>query len=106
MSGFKWLLGFWLAVLCIVFAAPILREGFDIYENAAHGIFYKENPCGGYTECRSCAAAAGCGWCADVERCAPMGQDGFPIRYKADTGARLPVCAPYGFIVEAAKCFN
>ncbi len=81
------------------------KEPFELEENAAHGIFYRENPCGRFRECGACAAAAGCGWCADAERCAPMAQDGFPIRYRADTGAMLPVCAPYGFITEARKCF-
>jgi hypothetical protein len=98
------------AILAIAIAVYVFfqskKEPFELEENATHGIFYKENPCGGYADCRSCAAAAGCGWCADASRCAPMGQDGFPIRYKADTGARLPVCAPYGFIVEAPKCFD
>jgi nitrogen fixation-related uncharacterized protein len=81
-------------------------EPFGIEENIAHGILYRENPCGAYIDCRSCAAAAGCGWCADAERCAPMAPDGFPIRYRADTGALMPVCAPYGFIVDAPKCFD
>ncbi len=92
-------------VIISFWIVPFIREGFDLEENAAHGIYYKENPCGRFRECRACAAAAGCGWCADAERCAPMAQDGFPIRYRADTGAMLPVCAPYGFITEARKCF-
>ncbi len=98
--------GLLLLFACVVgFWVLPLREAFDLEENAAHGIFYRENPCGRFRDCRACAAAAGCGWCADAERCAPMAQDGFPIRYKADTGAMLPVCAPYGFITEARKCF-
>ncbi len=106
----------WLAPIGFIVAVVVVwwlieyrqsKDGFDnLEENAAHGIFYKENPCGSHRECRSCAAAAGCGWCADAERCAPMGQDGFPIRYKADTGAALPICAPFGFITEARKCFE
>lgn len=104
MSGFKFLIVFWLIVAALVFFGPMLREGFNASENLAHGILYKENPCGAHKDCRTCAAAAGCGWCADVERCAPMAQDGFPIRYTADTGARLPICAPYGFIREVGKC--
>ncbi len=100
------MIGFWLVAVALFFAAPILREGFDLEANLQHGILYKENPCGRFRNCRDCAAAAGCGWCSDAERCAPMAQDGYPIRYTADTGARLPVCAPYGFILEADKCFD
>jgi hypothetical protein len=81
-------------------------EAFQEAQFAQHGIFYTANPCGGHSDCRSCAAAAGCGWCSDARRCAPMGKDGFPIRYKDDYGSRVPICAPYGFITEALKCLG
>ena len=82
------------------------EEAFQDAQYAQYGIFYAANPCGGHADCKSCAAAAGCGWCSDAKRCAPMGKDGFPIRYKDNYGSRIPVCAPYGFIIEAGKCWE
>jgi len=46
------------------------------------GFSYASNPCASFKSCRSCADAAGCGWCPDLKQCQPMAQDGFPIRTK------------------------
>ena len=93
--------------ICIflLFYMRLRREGFS----------YAENPCGEYTDCRSCADAAGCGWCSEFDVCIPMAQDGFPQRVqngvdypyggKNFSGYRQdPLCAPFGFINRPEKC--
>jgi len=70
------------------------------------GFAYNENPCKAYRNCRSCAGAAGCGWCADLGVCQPMAQDGFPIRTK-DLTTGNPVVSPYlveGVIPVVSDC--
>lgn len=58
------------------------------------GFSYASNPCGEFTDCRSCADAAGCGWCPDLRECQPMAQDGFPIRTKDNSTGDMDV-SPY-----------
>ena len=90
---------------------------------------YKRNPCGEFTNCSSCANAAGCGWCSDLGQCQPMAQDGFPIRTKDSSmgedvtdspylnesrsqeqvditskASRIHICNPYGFVTDEARC--
>ena len=89
------------AVMALWFG--VSREGFQT-EFQDIGILYSVNPCGDHTECRSCAEAAGCGWCAEKEKCVPMGRDGFPIRYRDRFGSRRPICAPYGFQNRPEMC--
>jgi len=77
----------WLVLisLCIfLWAAFQTKEGFA----------YNENPCKAFGDCRSCAGAAGCGWCSDLGQCQPMAQDGFPIR-TADLTTGAPGVSPY-----------
>jgi hypothetical protein len=58
------------------------------------GFSYASNPCGEFKDCRSCADAAGCGWCPDMRQCQPMAQDGFPIRTKDNSTGDIDV-SPY-----------
>lgn len=58
------------------------------------GFSYASNPCGGFRDCRTCADAAGCGWCPDLRVCQPMAQDGFPIRTKDITTGDMDI-SPY-----------
>ena len=72
----------------------------------AEGFAYERNPCGGFNNCRSCAAAAGCGWCPDLGQCQPMAQDGFPIR-TADLTTGNPMVSPYlaeGVVPVLSEC--
>ena len=82
-------------VLLLFFVVP-MAEGFS----------YLRNPCGNHTTCRSCATAAGCGWCPDFGQCQPMAQDGFPIRTE-DLTTGNPVVSPYlaeGVIPVLSDC--
>lgn len=97
-----------IAVLMVLLLGlgPMLQEGF----------IYKGNPCGDRRDCRSCAAAAGCGWCGDLKQCWPMAQDGFPLRVEPEMGPenvpleikdftrQVPVCGPYRFVIEPERC--
>jgi hypothetical protein len=70
------------------------------------GFAYKRNPCGGFDNCRSCAAQPGCGWCPDLGQCQPMAQDGFPIRTPDLTNGN-PMDSPYiaeGVVPVISEC--
>lgn len=58
------------------------------------GFSYASNPCAGFKSCRTCADAAGCGWCPDLKQCQPMAQDGFPIRSKDNSTGDMDT-SPY-----------
>ena len=72
---------------------------------SVEGFAYASNPCGGFKDCRTCADAAGCGWCPDLRQCQPMGQDGFPIRTKDLSTGDMDV-SPYttGNLPVNAEC--
>lgn len=61
---------------------------------SVEGFAYAANPCGAFRDCRTCADAAGCGWCPDLRKCEPMAQDGFPIRTKDISTGDMDV-SPY-----------
>jgi hypothetical protein len=99
-----------LGVLC-----ALLLLAFALSISPIEGFVYAKNPCGAYTSCSTCAAAAGCGWCSDIGSCIPMSQDGFPQRYEhgveydygdnAVAGYRQdPLCGPYKFVIYPEKC--
>jgi hypothetical protein len=62
--------------------------------SGVEGFAYASNPCGKFKSCKTCADAAGCGWCPDLRKCQPMAQDGFPIRTKDITTGDLDI-SPY-----------
>ena len=64
--------------------------------------FQGGNPCEGHADCKSCAGAAGCGWCTDKSVCLRMAQDGYPER----TGELLGhhVCNPFKFRIFPEQC--
>lgn len=93
------------------------------------GFAYRKNPCAEFKSCKTCASAAACGWCSDLNVCQPMAQDGFSIRtndsstdvdvsdspytdsprteYEIKTAARasrIHICNPFGFITNADVC--
>jgi len=72
---------------------------------SVEGFAYASNPCGGFKDCKTCADAAGCGWCPDLRQCQPMGQDGFPIRTKDLSTGDMDV-SPYitGNLPLNAEC--
>jgi hypothetical protein len=89
----------------LLFIGFIRREGFS----------YAVNPCGAFKGCYTCANAAGCGWCSDLNLCIPMAQDGFPERAvrgveytygeeKYGAYRQDPLCAPFGFIIQPERC--
>jgi hypothetical protein len=95
------------------------------------GFAYKKNPCKEFTNCKTCAEAAACGWCSDLKVCQPMAQDGLPIRtldsstdeevidspyleeprseadiIKTAPASRIHICNPFGFVTNADVCEN
>ena len=70
--------------VCVLLSMLCLSEGFS----------YASNPCASFKSCRTCADAAGCGWCSDLKQCQPMAQDGFPIRSKDNSTGDMDT-SPY-----------
>jgi hypothetical protein len=71
-------------LICLLLSCMYSVDGFS----------YASNPCASFKSCRTCADAAGCGWCPDLKQCQPMAQDGFPIRSKDNSTGDLDT-SPY-----------
>ena len=55
------------------------REAFQDYPTKAVAAFKKLDPSTGYTDCKSCAAVAVCGWCPNTGKCGAVDEFGFPF---------------------------
>jgi len=81
-------------VLGILLCFAIVLLGLYYIRGSVEGFAYASNPCKAFKDCRSCADAAGCGWCPDLRKCQPMAQDGFPIRTKDNSTGDIDT-SPY-----------
>lgn len=59
------------------------RDGFQDSPTAAdvkaEAAFKKLDTCKRYTDCKSCAAVAVCGWCPNTGKCGAVDEFGFPF---------------------------